>query len=87
MSDGKTQPAAAPTQPRRTARSDNRHRRRLHRRAVFRYKTVKVRVKTDRMVPAAVAVVVVAEVAEVTVIPVANPEEHGRPSHMNSSSG
>ena len=92
-SDEKIQPAAAPTRLHQTARNDNPRRRRLHRRAAFRYKIV--RVKTDKTVLAvsavaaatAAAVVVVAEVAEVIVIPVANPEERGQPSHMNNWSG
>lgn len=88
-SDEKIQPAAAPTPPRRIARSGNRRRHPLHHRAAFRYKTVRLRVKTDRTVLAAVVVAVAAavaavEVAEVIVIPVANPEERGRPSRTNS---
>lgn len=90
VSDGKIQPAAAPIRPRQTAKSVNLRHHRLHRRAAFRYKTVKVRVKTDRTVlaaAAAAAAAVVAEVVvvvEVIVILVANPEERGQPSRMNS---
>lgn len=73
----KIQPAAAPIRPQQTARNDNP--RRPPRRAVFKCRIVKVKVRTDRTAPA-VAVVI----AGVAAIPAANPEERERLSHTSS---
>lgn len=77
-SGGRIRPAAAPTQPRQTARSGN-PRHRPPRRVASRYKTVKVRVRTVKT-----ALAVVAGAAEVAVTPAVNPEERERPSRTSN---